>query len=42
VKVKRPKRPVERDDWREHLNRRLRTEFIAGRKSDPAKTSDEA
>jgi hypothetical protein len=29
VKVKRPQRPVDRDDWREHLNRRLRTEFIA-------------
>ena len=30
MKVKRPERPVDRDDWDEHLNRRLRPEFIAG------------
>lgn len=28
--MKRPERPVDGADWNEHLNRRLRAEFIAG------------
>jgi len=30
VKVKRPERPIDPADWRQHMNRRLRAEFIAG------------
>jgi hypothetical protein len=41
VKVKRPKRPVDRDDWREHINRRLRAEFIPGAEERSRKDVDE-
>jgi hypothetical protein len=30
MKVKRPERAVDPADWKRHMNRRLRAEFIAG------------